>query len=171
MSFRQTLHYYWLKFKGLQDSPQKLAWGMALGVFIGMTPTVPFHTVTILFLAPLLRVSPVTALMGMWVMNPLTVAPIYLAAYKVGKLVVFRQTPLTIPATLDLHALLGLLWRGGLALQVGGLIIAWPPAFLAYFLTLWAAKRLQRAKSAEPGRTDRVSPLSPKHPASPGSET
>ena len=52
MSIKRTLRYHWLKFLRLQDDPRKLAWGMALGIFIGITPTIPFHFVSILFLAP-----------------------------------------------------------------------------------------------------------------------
>ena len=66
---------------------------MALGVFIGMTPTVPFHTVLALILAPLLGISPVTAYLGIWIMNPVTMAPIYLTAYKVGQFLLFRGSP------------------------------------------------------------------------------
>ena len=55
MTFRRTVRYYWLKFRRLQGSPQKLAWGMALGVFIGITPTMPFPTVAALALAAILR--------------------------------------------------------------------------------------------------------------------
>jgi uncharacterized protein (DUF2062 family) len=169
MTFRRTIRYYWLKFKRLQDSPQKLAWGMALGVFIGVTPTVPFHTVMVLFLAPLLRLSPVTALMGICVMNPVTMAPMYYGAYKVGKLIVFRQTPLNFPETLDFHALFDVLWRGGLALQLGGVIIALPPAIISYFLTLWVVKRLRRAKN-KMRESERVPPVSQNPSSAPGPE-
>jgi len=171
MTWRRTLRYYWLKFKRLQDSPQKLAWGMALGVFIGVTPTVPFHTVTVLFLAPLLRVSPVTALMGICIMNPVTMAPLYYAAYQVGKLVLLRQAPLSFPEALDLHSLFGLLWRGGLALQVGGVIIALPPAVVSYFLTLWVAKRVRRAQVLKRREADCVLSVPQNRSPSPGPET
>jgi uncharacterized protein (TIGR03546 family) len=147
MSFRRTLKYYWLKFLRLQEDPQKLAWGMALGVFIGVTPTVPFHTVVVLTLATLLRVSPVAAYMGIWVMNPITMAPMYLAAYKVGALLLHKGAPLTLPDIYTWETLLNLLWRGGLALQVGGVIIALPPAVISYFLTLWVIKRYRRRKA------------------------
>ncbi len=40
--FQRALRYHWLKFLRLQDDPRKLAWGMVLGVFVGITPTVPF---------------------------------------------------------------------------------------------------------------------------------
>ena len=44
MTYKRTLKYCWLKLRRLQGDPKKLAWGMALGVFIGVTPTLPFHT-------------------------------------------------------------------------------------------------------------------------------
>ncbi len=147
MNLRRTIRYYWLKFRRLQGNPQKLAWGMALGVFIGITPTVPFHTVLALVLPPLLGISPVTAYLGIWVMNPLTIAPLYLAAYKVGQIFLYGGKPLVIPESLDFYAFLELLWRGGLALQVGGVILALPPAIISYFLTLWTIRRYRQRKA------------------------
>jgi len=81
MDLRRVLRYQWLKLLRLQEDPRKIAWGMALGVFVGVTPTIPFHTVIALSLAALLRVSPVTAFIGIQVGNPLTVPAFYLAAY------------------------------------------------------------------------------------------
>lgn len=145
-TLKRTVRYYWLRFKRLQDTPQKIAWGMFLGVFVGVTPTVPFHVVSMLFLAPLFRVSPVAAFIGLNVMNPLTIAPMYYAAYKVGAAFMFPEAPLNFPETLSITSMLDLLWRGGLALQLGGLILALPSALLSYFVTLWVVKRLRRAK-------------------------
>ncbi len=167
MTLRRFLRYHWLKFWRLQDNPQKLALGMALGVFIGVTPTVPFHTVSALFLAALLRVSPITAYLGVWVMNPVTMAPLYLLAYKVGQFVLFKGEPLTLPETYNLDNLLDLLWRGGAALQVGGVIIALPPAIVSYFLTLWIVQRYRRRKARKAAGVLR---LSQNPPAAPGSE-
>lgn len=167
MQLKRFLRYQWLKFLRLQDNPQKLAWGMALGVFIGVTPTVPFHTVSALFLAALLRVSPITAYLGVWVMNPVTIAPLYLLAYKVGQFVLFKGEPLTLPETYNLNNLLDLIWRGGLALQVGGVIIALPPALASYFLTLWVVQRYRRRKARKAAGVLRLSQNSP---AAPGTE-
>jgi uncharacterized protein (DUF2062 family) len=149
MTLKRYVRYYWLKFSRLQGSPRKLAWGMALGVFIGMTPTVPFHTVLALSLAPLLGVSPLTAYLGIWIMNPVTIAPIYVASYKLGKVLLAGTGCLAFPENYDYHSLLQLLWRGGLALQVGGLIVAIPPAIISYFLTLWAVRRYRQRKAAQ----------------------
>ena len=147
MNLKRTLKYHWLKFRRLQGDPKKLALGAALGIFIGVTPTIPFHTFLALSLAPLLRVSVITAYMGIWISNPLTWVPQYLLAYEVGRYIVFRGEPLRIPAQANLSAFLDLLWRGGLALQVGGLIISLPPAIAAYFFTLWAVKRYRQRRA------------------------
>ena len=147
MTPKRLLKFHWLKFRRLQGDPRRLAWGAALGVFIGVTPSIPFHTILALSLAPLLRVSMVTTYMGIWISNPVTWVPQYLLAYEVGRYLLFRGEPLTIPAHADLSAFLDLLWRGGLALQVGGVIIALPPAVAAYFFTLWAVKRYRQRRT------------------------
>jgi uncharacterized protein len=147
MALRRSVRYQWLKFLRLQDDPRKVAWGMALGVFIGFTPTVPFHTAMAVSLALFFRVSLLAAYVGIWVMNPVTMAPLYIAAYKVGQFLLYKGRPLVFPETYNFNALVHLLCRGGLALQVGGLIIAIPPAIIAYFLTLWAMQRYRREKA------------------------
>ncbi len=152
MSLTRTLRYHWLKFLRLQDEPWKLAWGMALGVFIGITPTIPFHTVMVLTLAPLLGISPVAALLGAQIMNPLTIPIIYLAAFKVGHFLLHRGAPLYPFETYTIVNSLDLLWRGGLALQLGGVILALPPAVAAYFLTIWVVKRYRRLKALKGAR-------------------
>jgi hypothetical protein len=147
MSLRRALRYQWLKFLRLQEDPRKLAGGMALGVFIGITPTVPFHTVAALTLAPLLRLSPVTAFLGIQICNPLTISPLYLAAYNVGKHLLYKRGPLGFPENYSYQDLLNLLWQGGLALQVGGVALALPPAVISYFLTLWVVQRYRQRRA------------------------
>jgi uncharacterized protein (DUF2062 family) len=149
MALRRVLRYHWLKFLRLQEDPRKLAWGMALGVFIAFTPTIPFHMVGALTLAALLRVSPVTAFLGIQICNPLTIPAIYLAAYKVGQFLLYRGKPLVFPETFSFEAWMGVLWQGGVALQVGGVILAIPPAIASYFLTLWIIQRYRRRKAAK----------------------
>ena len=149
MALRRVLRYHWLKFLRLQEDPRKLAWGMALGVFIGITPTIPFHMVTALSLAACLRVSPVAAFIGIQIGNPLTVVPIYIACYKVGQFLLYRGKPLVFPETFSFKAWMDVLWQGGIALQVGGVVLAVPPAIVAYFLTLWIVQRYRRRKAAK----------------------
>jgi hypothetical protein len=149
MDLRRLFRYHWLKFRRLQDDPRKIAGGMALGVFIAFTPTIPFHMVGALALAAVLRVSPVSAFLGIQICNPLTIPAIYLAAYKVGQFLLYRGKPLVFPETFSFDAWFCVLWQGGVALQVGGVILAVPPAIVSYFLTLWIVQRYRRRKAAK----------------------
>lgn len=152
MTIKRTLRYHWLKFLRLQDDPRKVAWGMALGIFIGITPTIPFHFISVLTLAPLLRISPVAAVLGIQICNPLTVPLLYLAAFKTGHFLLHGGTPLQLPETYTAANCLDLLWRGGLALQVGGVLIAIPPAIASYFLTIRIIARYRRLKAQKANR-------------------
>ena len=167
MALRRVLRYHWLKFLRLQEDPRKIAGGMALGVFIAFTPTIPFHMIGALTLAALLRVSPVTAFLGIQICNPLTIPAIYLAAYKVGQFLLYGGKPLVFPETFSFEAWMGVLWQGGIALQVGGVILAIPPAIVSYFLTLWVVQRYRRRKAA---KVLRVLALSQNPPAASGPE-
>jgi uncharacterized protein len=166
MDLRRLLRYHWLKFLRLQDDPRKIAGGMALGVFIAFTPTIPFHMVGAITLAALLRVSPVTAFLGIQICNPLTIPAIYLAAYKVGQFLLYRGKPLVFPETFSFQAWIAVLWQGGVALQVGGVILAVPPAIVAYFLTLWIVQRYHRRKMAKALRVLSLS-QNPSQPSGP----
>jgi len=161
VKLRRLLRYYWLRLIRLRGDPRKLALGMALGVFVGITPTVPFHMVAVLTLAPLLRVSMVTAYLGIWIMNPLTIVPLYLLAYEVGRFLLFPEGVLVLPEVWTWRAALEVLWRGGLALQVGGVLIALPPAVASYFLTLWALRRQRQRRRGETPRVQSFSPDAP----------
>jgi uncharacterized protein (DUF2062 family) len=157
MDLRRFLRFHWLKFLRLQEDPRKLAGGMAMGVFIGITPTIPFHTVAVLSLAALLRLSPVTAFIGIQIGNPLTVPAIYLASYKLGQFLLYRGQPLVFPESFSFKAWICVLWQGGMALQVGGVILGIPPAIVTYFLTLWIVQRYHRRKAEKALRVLRLS--------------
>ena len=62
---------------------RSVAGGLALGLFVGFIPTLG-QMVIAAALAIFLRVNLPVAVMGVWLTNPLTFAPIYFFAYKVG---------------------------------------------------------------------------------------
>jgi|GEM_PF-367048 len=72
------------KIKKLQGNPHYIAMGMAIGVFVGMTPTIPFHTALAIALAFVFRGSKPAAAIGVWIANPLTIPLFYYGSYKVG---------------------------------------------------------------------------------------
>lgn len=61
------------RFISLKGNPRSIAMGMAIGVFVGVTPTIPFHTVIIVFLILISRQNLTAALLGAWITNPATI--------------------------------------------------------------------------------------------------
>ncbi len=149
----RTARYYYRQLQRLPGNPRKLALAVALGVFIGITPTVPFHFALALSLSTLLGLSRLAAALGTLVSNPLTLVPTYYACFKIGQLLLFHGESLSFPETLNLMELLKLGWKVNLALQVGGVILALPFTVAGYFLTLRVIQRYrQRRREANPNR-------------------
>jgi len=163
VNLRRKIRYCYTRFRRLKGDPQKIALGMALGVFIAFTPTIPFHMILSLTLAHLFRVSRVAALMGVWVSNPLTVPPMYYFSFVIGKRLLYPHLELSLPPSLDVRELLKLGWEINLSLQFGGLVMAVPAGIIAYFFTLWAIKRYRQQR---PSLTDRALHL-PQNPLPP----
>ncbi|MFQ6757618.1 MAG: DUF2062 domain-containing protein [Deltaproteobacteria bacterium] len=85
MNPNRAAKYYYLKFLRLQGDPHSLALGVAIGLFVGITPTIPLHTALIVTLAWPLRGNILAALIAsMAVSNPLTWLPQYYFSWQMG---------------------------------------------------------------------------------------
>ncbi|HCC54724.1 MAG TPA: DUF2062 domain-containing protein [Desulfobulbaceae bacterium] len=85
MKPKRAARYYYLKFLRLQGDPHSLAMGIAIGLFVGITPTVPLHTVFIIILAWPLRGNILAALIAATaISNPLTWLPQYYFSWRLG---------------------------------------------------------------------------------------
>ncbi len=146
---RRTLRYHYLRFKRLQGSPASLAMGSAIGAAVAITPTLPLHTIIIVCLTLLLRVSTVAAIIaGTIVSNPLTFVPQYYLAWKIGSFFfpgrlnweriqqVLEQ--LRAQGLLEsLHTLSHLSLDAILVMMTGGIAMAIPTGLFCYFFTYW----------------------------------
>jgi len=68
----------------VQDSPHRLALSFAIGVWIAFNPLFGIHTAMALGIAFALRLSRVAMLLGAYVNNPWTLAPLYGAGTLLG---------------------------------------------------------------------------------------
>ena len=75
---------HYLQWIRLEGDPNNLALGVALGVFAGVMPVIPFQTILALTLALVFSASKVAAALGTWVSNPLTWTFIYYTSYRTG---------------------------------------------------------------------------------------
>ena len=163
----EKARYFFLLLKRLQGTPRTLARGVALGVFVGITPTIPLHTVQIIVLSPLFRANPVAAVVASLVIsNPLTIPVEYYVAWKAGTMI----TGFSIPWS-EVKALLASVEHTGLlnactiimhksvklieAMLVGGFVIALPVAMASYV----AAFKFYMARAARKGEPVAEEPL------------
>lgn len=72
----------------LDDSPHAIALGVAIGIFVGLTPSVGIQTVLVLALIficrPFFYFNGTAAMASTYVSNPLTMAPMYYFWYRLG---------------------------------------------------------------------------------------
>lgn len=118
----------------IKSTPDSVARGLALGVFVGFTPFFGFHILIALFLAFILRQNKIAAFVGVWVTNPLSAPFIYALQYEVGRMLLGKPT-------LGVAVISGdLTWSTaqqlGLPLLLGSVVLGVPAALISYALTL-----------------------------------
>ena len=119
----------------LRVQPDEIARGMALGLFIGMTPTFGIQMFLALIFAFILRQNKIAALIGVWSTNPLTAPIIYGVEYEVGRFFLGLPRPeVTIEFTSEAMQALG--WSLAAPLSLGSLVVGIPVALIGYALTL-----------------------------------
>jgi hypothetical protein len=124
-----------VRFVRLRGLPEEIARGVALGIFIGMTPTFGLQMVIALFLAYLLRENRLAAILGVWITNPVTAPFIYAIEYEMGRLLLNLERA-RLPQEFTLHAYTSLGWHVLSPLWVGGILAGLILGSLSYFLTL-----------------------------------
>jgi len=120
--------------KKLQGDPRYIAMGMAIGVFVSLTPTIPFHTIIAIALAFVLKGSKPAAAIGVWFANPLTIPIFYIGSFKLGTLILNKPIPFDVKFE-SIQELMTLGLDVTIAMIVGGIILGVFPALLAYFVT------------------------------------
>ena len=134
--------------KKLDGNPHYIAMGMAIGIFVGITPTMPFHTVIAVALAFIFRGSKAAAALGVWFCNPITAPFFYLGSYKTGMFIFGNSAPFD----LKYESVLELLKLGmdvTMAMIGGGVILGIVPGIAAYFITRKIMTTIRSRKTAE----------------------
>jgi uncharacterized protein (DUF2062 family) len=136
MKLKDPLKGFYIKFISLKGDPKPIALGMALGIFIGVTPTIPFHTLLIILFGLLFKQNITSAYLGSWIIsNPLTIPIFYLAEYQIGEhLLGFKYSTLVL-SDYSLINIATMGWQIIIPLLAGGIILAPIFAIPAYFIT------------------------------------
>lgn len=76
----------------LDDTPHRIALGVAIAIWLTWTPTIGLQTVATVALCTLLGANRVVGLPFVWISNPATIVPIYYPSYRLGCWLL-RRTP------------------------------------------------------------------------------
>lgn len=155
----------------LDDTPHSIALGTAIGMFVGMTPTVGVQMIIVLIISflmrPLFRFNRVAGMLTVYVTNPVTIVPIYWFNYKVGTLFVagtvtyddfnrivhyegFAEWWVTVET---------LFASVGAPLLVGCLIVGGTLGCLTYPAMFWLVKRFHDGDQATDSAADHQEPM------------
>jgi uncharacterized protein (DUF2062 family) len=153
------------KIKKLHGDPHYVAFGMAIGVFIAITPTMPFHTIAAVTLALFFKASKPAAIIGVWVSNPFTVVFLYFACYKTGHLffedsinaleaikILINHLESNIALSQKINYFIDFIQtniRSFMIMNFGGILLGLSSSLVAYFITKGFFVTLRQKKIAK----------------------
>jgi uncharacterized protein len=132
------------KMLSLDAHPGHISAGFAVGVFISFTPFFGLHTPLAIALAFLFRLNKVTTITGAWVNTPLTVVPVLVASYNLGRILRGKPAREIIFTSLDWHTL----QPYAKSILLGSSIIGFIAAVTAYFVCYWLVTFFRRKDAA-----------------------
>ncbi len=115
--------------------PESLARGLALGLFVALTPTIGFQMLLVGLLILFFPGNLPIALAACWITNPITAPPIFYIQYKIGLWLMkitgsLPYKPLDEnPVVLSMYDMAGAMW-------LGSLIVALTAGLFGYWLML-----------------------------------
>ena len=134
------------RFLEIRGHPREVALGLALGLFVAMTPTMGFQMAISVCLATFFKWNKISAGLGVWVTNPLTAPFIYPVCYYLGSRIYSVPKSQTVVAGHDVKIFYTLLVKAPelfIALTIGGVIIGLPLAIAGYYFAYSAICRYQ----------------------------
>ena len=132
------------RFVKIRGNPREIALGFALGLFIGMSPTMGIQMYVAVLFAAILKWSKIAAAAGVWISNPITAPFLYWFTYYTGAKVLSYKINHPLPSELNLDAALLMLKQAPEILwimTVGGIILGIPIAVAGYYFALSAVMK------------------------------
>jgi uncharacterized protein (DUF2062 family) len=147
IALKQRTRQMWQKLSHLNATADQIAAGFSIGIFAGFLPLNPSPTIVAIVVAWLLKRNVMAAVAGAAaaILYVPLLPLIWLAEYRLGKLIV----PVKHPVTLDQARLWDVLQKGWdvyAAMLVGSIIVATPVTLLTYLVIKRLAARWARQK-------------------------
>lgn len=158
---RRQLRRFAVAVLTLRGSPEAVALGTAIGVFVAFTPTIGFQMLLAVILATAMRASRPAAVVFTWISNLATFVPVYGFTYWVGSLL-WKGPPLQrvynrlAAAAVEIFSvrvhefvkafleLLEIGWEIYLPMLIGGVVVGLVAGASCYWPVLWTVRHLRR---------------------------
>ncbi len=165
----------------VDDTPHRIALGVAIGMFITWSPTIPCQMILTLTFSALLRANKFVGVPFVWISNPLTVVPIYYPNYWLGATLLgcrsigWQELAALFRPDRGFSEWMQAWWTASghilLPLWVGSVIVGLCVAVPSYFLTRWAVIRYRQYRHRHHPELYGEPPTSAETPAALGGET
>ncbi len=135
-----SLKYYFEKILHLNLTPSKIAFSIAIGIFIGLVLPMGLQTFIAIPIALMLGCNMLLTVTATLISNPITIVPIYYLAIKIGQFITHISISWqTIRQTIDnpsFDGILNLSKNGLIVLFTGTFVLALTASLIVYFITL-----------------------------------
>ena len=145
---RRVTKLYYLKTIRLDDPPEKIARGVAIGVFIGIMPTVGLAMLLSFLLAVLFKANKAAAILGTFVMNPITTPLFWSMSLAVGGLVFWRDTASIFSIGSNFESMRATISHELIVFVTGNIVVATFFGVITYFAANKAITRHKEKKAA-----------------------
>ncbi len=155
---RKLKRFFIYRVLHVDDTPHRIALGLAIGIFITWTPTMGLQMILTVMLASLMRANKFVGVPFVWISNPVTAVPLYGFNYLVGTWVLPGGNYSVSEFTESLSKAvfigggwmdkIGAWWQATydffLPLWVGSIVVALILAVPTYVVTRWAVVKYRK---------------------------
>ena len=127
----------------VDDTPHRIAMGIAVGIFVAWTPTIGLQMILCVLISALVGANKFVGLPFVWLSNPLTVIPIYGPNYMVGNWLLGGKY--SWPSFMEDARAMMFQGEGNILLRTVARIQSWWAATVEVFLPLWLGSLLVAA--------------------------
>ena len=161
--FLTSIRAFYIRFLKIRGTPEQISSGMALGIFIGMTPFMGFHTIAAVAMSSIFGWSKLAAGAGVFITNPVTAPIIYSLTYRMGSKVTGYTDPGQLASLFKDDGFFALIKSSPMIIAdliIGGMIIGIPMAFAGYYTTFkivtdarkgWKKRRERKKRQGSEG--------------------
>ncbi|MBS3137646.1 DUF2062 domain-containing protein [Candidatus Woesearchaeota archaeon] len=135
-SFKEIYKEWYAQVAEVKTQPYEIAFGLALGLFLGILPTLGFHILLALLIIAIFRINKVALFIGLALTNPLVTPVIYSASLKIGGLIL--NTP-NIEVSFNLITW-GYIKHYIKPFLIGNIILATAAGLISYAITYYFVK-------------------------------